>query len=139
MNNICLQKDGAFYYIKELASLDEAFGNALAGILSSVASEFILKISNISKNLLEGVKIKKTYGTNWEKISDTQYRIKILQLMSGASKDFVFLLQIPNIDAEVDDIDRDHNIIEGIWMAKGLNGEKFAGENLLKLTLLNSN
>ena len=70
MTKICDYKDGTFYYIKELATLDEAFCNALGGIISLVASEITIKISNIAKNLIEGVKIQKVYGTNWEKINE---------------------------------------------------------------------
>lgn len=38
MTKLCEMKDGAFYFIKELATLDEAFCNALGGIISLVAS-----------------------------------------------------------------------------------------------------
>ena len=62
-------KDGAFYFIKELATLDEAFCNALGAIISLVANEVIIKVNNISKNIVEGVKIKKVYGKMWEKIN----------------------------------------------------------------------
>jgi hypothetical protein len=48
-----------------LATLDEAFCNALGGIISLVATEVVLKISNISKNIVEGIKIKKTFGDMW--------------------------------------------------------------------------
>lgn len=55
-------KDGSFYFIKELATLDQAFCNALGGVISMVATDVSIKISNISKNIVEGVKIKKVYG-----------------------------------------------------------------------------
>jgi len=38
MTNIANTKDGAFYFIKELNTLDEAFCNALGGIISLVAT-----------------------------------------------------------------------------------------------------
>jgi len=41
--------------------------------------------------------------------------------MSGITKDFVFELEIPAINTEVGDVDRDHNVIEGIFAAKGVN------------------
>lgn len=34
----------------------------------------------------------------WEKINDKEYKIKISQLMSGITKDFVFELEIPAIN-----------------------------------------
>lgn len=73
-----------------MATLDEAFCNALGAIISLVANEVIIKINNISKNLAEGVKIKKVYGKMWEKINDKEYKIKLIQLMSGITRDFVF-------------------------------------------------
>ena len=38
MNKIACLRDGSFYFIKELSTLDEAFCNALGGIISLVAS-----------------------------------------------------------------------------------------------------
>lgn len=98
MTRLCETKDGAFYFIKQLATLDEAFCNALGGIISLVANEVTLKVSNIAKNIVEGIKIKKVYGNMWQKINDKEYKIKISQLMSGITKDFVFQLEIPVIN-----------------------------------------
>ena len=106
-------KDGAFYYIKELATLDEAFCNALGGIISLVASEVIVKLNNIAAGLVAGITIQKVYGNEkiWKKINAKEYQIQLTQMMSGISKDYVFELSIPAINAEVGDVDRDHNII----------------------------
>ena len=62
---LCDLKEGAFYFIKELATLDEAFCNALGGIISLAATDIIIKINSIAKNLVEGIKIKKVYGKMW--------------------------------------------------------------------------
>lgn len=59
--------------------------------------------------------------------------------MSGITKDYVFQINIPHIDAEVGDIDREHPVLEGIFMAKGVNNENMSGECVLRLTLLNEN
>lgn len=40
----------------------------------------------------------------WEKVNDKEYKIKITQLMSGITRDFVFELEIPAINVEVGDI-----------------------------------
>jgi hypothetical protein len=48
MRNICKLKDGSFYFIKELATLDESFCNALGGIISLAAKDVEIKLSNIS-------------------------------------------------------------------------------------------
>lgn len=137
MTKICETKDGSFYFIKELATLDEAFCNALGGIISLVANEMTIKIANCAKDLVEGVAISRTFGPMWELVSAKEYRIKISQLMSGISKDFVFELSIPNINTEVGDLNRDHDVVEAIYTAKGVNGENLSGECCFKLTLLN--
>lgn len=69
MTKICQLKEGSFYFIKELATLDEAFSNALGGVISLVATDVVIKLNNISKNIVEGVKIKRTYGEMWEKVN----------------------------------------------------------------------
>lgn len=51
MRSICEMKDGAFYFIKELATLDEAFCNALGGIISLAANQMTIKINNIAQGL----------------------------------------------------------------------------------------
>lgn len=52
MTKICQMKEGSFYFIKELATLDEAFSNALGGVISMVATDVVIKLSNISKNIV---------------------------------------------------------------------------------------
>ena len=94
-----------------------------------MATEVTLKINNIASGLVQGIKIKKVYGSEkiWTKINDKEYKISISQLMSGITKDYVFELEIPAIDAVVGDIDRDYNVIEGIFIAKGVNGQNMNG------------
>lgn len=97
MNKICLQKDGSFYFIKEFDTLDEAFCNALGGIISMVASEVIVKVNSIAQGIVSGVHISKTFGPKWEKIKEGEYRLKLTQLMSEVSKEYVFELTVPAI------------------------------------------
>jgi hypothetical protein len=59
--------------------------------------------------------------------------------MSGISKDYVFEILIPNINTEVGDLDRDHDILEALFTAKGVDGKQMAGECSYKITLLNEN
>lgn len=59
--------------------------------------------------------------------------------MSGISKDYVFEIQIPKINTEVGDLDRDHDILEGLFTAKGVDNSNMSGECYFKLTLLNEN
>jgi len=45
-------KDGSFYFIKELNTLDEAFCNALGGIISLVASEVIIQVRTVAQGMV---------------------------------------------------------------------------------------
>ena len=92
MTGICDQKDGSFYYIKELATLDEAFANALGGLITVVANDVVIKVNSVSQGIVQGIRIGNVFGYNWEKINDKEYSIKILQLVSGISRDFIFSL-----------------------------------------------
>lgn len=83
MNAIAKVMDGNFFFIKQPSILDEAFCNALGGIISVAAKEMKINLKNISANLMEGVKISKVYGTMWNKVNEREYTIKTLQLMSG--------------------------------------------------------
>lgn len=87
----------------------------------------MIKVRCIAQGLVEGVRIGKVFGDRWEKISDSEYRIKITQMMSEISKDFVFELVVPAIGGEVGDIGREHVVMEGIMGAKGVNGQQMAG------------
>lgn len=52
MNKICTLKDGSFYFIKELGTLDEAFCNALGGIISMVATDVIIQVRCVASGLV---------------------------------------------------------------------------------------
>jgi hypothetical protein len=92
MTNIAKVMDGNFFFIKELDTLDEAFCSALGGIISVIAKELILNLQNVSKGWMKDTKISKVYGKMSKMIDEKTYEIKILQLMSGVSKNFVFEL-----------------------------------------------
>ena len=53
MTSIANQKDGSFYYIKDLSTLDEAFGNALGGIISLAASDIVLNVQGVSSGVFK--------------------------------------------------------------------------------------
>lgn len=87
--------------------------------------------------MVEGVKIGKVFGDKWKKNGEKEYQIKLTQMMSDVSKDFVFELAVPAIAGEVGDINREHVILEGIMQAKGVNGQKIDGACNLKIILIN--
>lgn len=62
-----------------------------------VANEVVVNVRCIAAGIVGGVKISKVYGDKWQKIGEGEYRIKLTQLMSEISKDYVFELTIPKI------------------------------------------
>jgi hypothetical protein len=48
MTKICSIKDGNFYFINKLSTLDEAFCNALGGIITQTASDIQIELECIA-------------------------------------------------------------------------------------------
>lgn len=61
MSGICRLKDGEFYYIQELETIDESFCNAL-GAVASIAASDIKIITFAPQGLAKDITIGKTYG-----------------------------------------------------------------------------
>jgi hypothetical protein len=59
--------------------------------------------------------------------------------MSGVEKHYILELEIPHIQAEIGDIQRDHKILECTYQITDLNNEIIKGETSFEFTLLNSN
>lgn len=137
MTKLSQLKDGTFYFVKDPSLLDEAFSNALGGIISVVASELTLYIGRIGMGRLNGVHIPKTYGPMWKVLPNGDFEIKQLQLLSGARKDFVFEVEIPHLDFLVGDVDRSHEVLMASFAAKMVDGKTVDGETRLSITLLN--
>ena len=75
----------------------------------------------------------------WKMVSEADYRINILQLNSGVTKDYVFEIDIPKINAIIGDLNRDHDILIGYFTGTKVDGLKISGECTFKLTFLNEN
>lgn len=55
MTKICSIKDGNFYFINQLSSLDEAFCNALGGIITQTASDINITVESIAAGPVDEV------------------------------------------------------------------------------------
>lgn len=75
----------------------------------------------------------------WSKINENEYKINIVQLISGVTKNYVFEIEIPSINKEVGDLERDHDILKATFTANNINNKKNSGEFKFKITLLNKN
>lgn len=106
MTKVCSLKDGNFYFINKLSTLDEAFCNALGGIITQTASDIEISVECIAPPPVEGIVISRVYGNKWNKVSNRKYTISLNQMMSEVSKDFVFELSIPQIAFKALDANR---------------------------------
>jgi hypothetical protein len=91
LSEVATRKEGNFYYILKLDTVDEAFVNALGALFSVVAEKVRVLVQETAKGPFAGVKIAKTYGPMWKK-TERGYEIELSQLISDVSKDFVFEL-----------------------------------------------
>ncbi|EAR87778.2 von willebrand factor type A (vWA) domain was originally protein (macronuclear) [Tetrahymena thermophila SB210] len=120
MNRICQLKDGNFYYVEKINQVDEFFVDALGGLFSVVAQEILIEINlnRQDKNFqkyFSNCKVSKTYGDMWKCIKqDEIYQIKINQLFSGVSKDFIMEIVVPKQEVKMlEDFERNLEIVKG--------------------------
>ena len=70
MTKLAEEKNGCFYYIEDLTTVDEAFIDCLGLLKSSVGYSAVAKVSfcqnneNVKKSI-SGLKFSKTYGQGW--------------------------------------------------------------------------
>jgi len=101
MNDIANLRDGNFYFIEKLDTIDEAFVDCLGGLLSSVGQNVVVKIKPAQSEHFEGaVEIMKAYGSDlkmWDVVDGDIYYTKIRNLISGQQKDYVLEIKIPPV------------------------------------------
>lgn len=90
LNNISKLKDGSFYFIDKLDTVDECFASALGGLMSVVALDINLYVTNTAFKPFESIMIKKTFGDMWvQKGVTSGYHIALAQLLAGTEKGFM--------------------------------------------------
>jgi len=125
MSDIAGLRDGNFYFVEKLDTVDEAFVDCLGGLLSSVAQNVSLKISPEKSDVLSDVKILKAYGeaSMWAKEGDS-YVTKMSNIITGRQKDFVVELEIPVSKKELQDQEKSVKVARAQVMMTALDGEK---------------
>lgn len=138
MNDIAALRDGNFYFIKELDTVDEAFVDCLGGLLSSVAQNVQIKIRAEKCELLKGVEIVKAYGdaAMWTRDGDT-YITKLATLISGQQKDFVLELKVPVNKKELQDHEKKIRVVSAQADIVGLDNKYMIKKADLYITLMN--
>lgn len=121
MKNIANLRDGNFFYVDKLETLDEAFANCLGGLFSVIAEEINIVIRSRLRGIFADIKIFKAFGdiTIYDTKKD-QYNVKLSQFLSGISKNFVLEMNIPANKDRVGDLDRNQLLIEAEAVIKPL-------------------
>lgn len=124
LNNISKLKDGGFYFIDKLDTVDECFASALGGLMSVVALDVEIFVTNASYKPFEGIKIKKTFGGMWNQKGVTSgYQISLAQLMAGSEKGYMLEMEIPPMSFKVEDKERSQNVLDVHLVAKDKTGK----------------
>ncbi|KAL4480991.1 hypothetical protein ABPG72_014459 [Tetrahymena utriculariae] len=117
-------QQGTFNFIRDISQIDDAFTVILAGIKTFVAQNVKISVNFGNTELMNGITVSKTYGSEWIKIQDNQYEIQLNHLMAGRSKDFVFELQMPQFEMKLSDQQRYQIIGSAQIKANSLNSSK---------------
>jgi Mg-chelatase subunit ChlD len=138
MNDIADLRDGNFYFIEKLDTVDEAFVDCLGGLLSSVGQNVIIKIKPEQSEALPGVEITKAYGNAimWAREGET-YITKIANLISGRQKDYVLELKIPVNTKELQDEQKNIRVASAEVDIVALDNSHITKKAELYITLLN--
>lgn len=133
-------KDGEFYFIDKLDTIDECFASSLGGLMSIVAKDISVNVRNISNGALSGVAIGKTFSEAWSKVNDKEYSIKLAYLLSGTERGFVMELVLPPVNIKVDDRFRNVVVLEILFETKDSTGTRnLKGRRELVLQIVNEN
>jgi len=138
MSDIADLRDGNFYFVEKLDTVDEAFVDCLGGLLSSVGQNVIIKISPEKSDILKDVKIIKAYGeaSMWAKEGDS-YVTKMSSIITGRQKDFVLELEIPVNKKELQDHEKSLKVASAQVTMTALDGETITKTAELTIALLN--
>jgi len=137
---ICKYKDGEFYFIDKLDTIDECFASSLGGLMSIVAKDVEINVNNTANGALSGVVIGKTFSDAWSKVSDNEYNIKVAYLLSGTERGFVMELVIPQVGFKVDDKARNVVVLDVNLKTKNNTGTRlFNAREELAVHLINEN
>lgn len=94
LRKIAQAKKGNFYYIKDLARVDEAFVDCLALLTSVIGGQATATIRLIPTPLFKEINFRTCYGSQWKGDSDTCRTIDIGSLYVGMEKAFVAELSL---------------------------------------------
>ena len=108
MSAIAKYKDGNFYFVEKLETVDECFVDAIGGLISVVGQDVTITIQGVKSDVFPTLEIKKAFGGAdlWKTI-DGAYSTGISQLPAGKSKNYVLELVIPKTSKSLTDQQRE--------------------------------
>ncbi len=99
MNAIAKLRDGTFYFVEKIDTVDEMFVDALSGLFTIVAQSVSVSVrlaGGEKSPLFADVNVSKTYGDIWKVEQGNQglptHTFVLAQLMEGVSKEFLLEL-----------------------------------------------
>eukprot|EP00357_Protocruzia_adherens_P001745 CAMPEP_0115006850 /NCGR_PEP_ID=MMETSP0216-20121206/20765_1 /TAXON_ID=223996 /ORGANISM="Protocruzia adherens, Strain Boccale" /LENGTH=552 /DNA_ID=CAMNT_0002373551 /DNA_START=550 /DNA_END=2208 /DNA_ORIENTATION=- len=103
MGNIAEMKDGVFHFIEKLDDVSDAFADCIGGLMSVIAKDVQITVKPELSEKLPNLQISKVYmdQTNLKEnrsANPRTFTVTYSQILSGSSKDFVFMLKITNPD-----------------------------------------
>jgi len=138
MTDIADLKDGNFYYIEKLDTVDEAFVDCLGGLLSAVAQNVMIKINTENQEVIKGVEITKAFGdaSMWIK-EGKSYITRINNLITGKEKDYVLELKIPKIAKDLADNEKQVKLVSVTVTLEDFKGKSYKFNADLNLQIVN--
>ena len=101
MGNISDLKDGNFYYIDKLDTVDEAFGDCLIGLMSVLAEDVQFEIQAVKSDIFPNIKIQKAFGLEGAWKNDKEvYKIGQKHLIAGKNRNHLLELSIPAFNGD---------------------------------------
>eukprot|EP00331_Platyophrya_macrostoma_P007796 CAMPEP_0176431506 /NCGR_PEP_ID=MMETSP0127-20121128/14851_1 /TAXON_ID=938130 /ORGANISM="Platyophrya macrostoma, Strain WH" /LENGTH=532 /DNA_ID=CAMNT_0017813523 /DNA_START=24 /DNA_END=1622 /DNA_ORIENTATION=+ len=139
MSSIAQLKDGKFYFIEKLDTVDECFVNAIGGLVSVVGKDTTINIQAVKSEIFPSIYIKNALGGSelWT-MMDAAYNTSISQLSSGKSKNYVLELAIPKCTKTLTDQQKEVVLAKATVCIKLPNtDEVWKKECELKVNLIN--
>jgi len=139
MTGISDIKDGSFYFIEKLDTVDECFVECLGGLISAIAKDAELSIAACQSNVLPGIQIVKAFGDEsmWTKNNQGAYITRIPQVMSDKKKNYILEVKIPKNAKELNDAEKNIKIASFEVKLSDLAGNVINKKVELEIVLLN--
>lgn len=93
MQSMAEHKQGNYYFVNDITVVDECFVDCLGMVTTALASKGKLTLKLLPTAFYPEIRIVKTYGPYWNKISDTQAVLSLNSIYAGFKKDFVLMVE----------------------------------------------